>query len=68
MSIRAYYFNIFPSQSLGKSIHYEFWYLHEMKACLYNESLLLAVPFSVTSDDVPNFQNKPCPYTGGYYF
>ena len=29
---RAYFWDIFPGKNLRYAIHYEFWYLHEMKA------------------------------------
>ena len=27
--------NVLPDQNLGNAIHYEFWYLYEMKAWLF---------------------------------
>ena len=33
--IRSYFLNIFPDKYLRNSIHYEFWYLYEMKAWLF---------------------------------
>ena len=33
-SIKNIFFEYIPNQNLGNAIHYEFWYLYEMKAWL----------------------------------